>query len=80
MLRQLIRFGIAALAVTALALPVTAAAQGDQQKLVDKAQATLDNFLRDPEMSWLQKNLHRAKAVLIAPEVVKAEFIICCSG
>jgi lipid-binding SYLF domain-containing protein len=41
---------------------------------------TLDNFLRDPQMTWLQKNLPRAKAVLIAPEIVKAGFIIGGSG
>jgi lipid-binding SYLF domain-containing protein len=61
-------------------VPATAAEQGEQQALVDKAQATLNNFLRDPDMSWLQKNLPRAKAVLIAPEVVKAGFIIGGSG
>ena len=28
---------------------------------------TLSNFLRDPDMTWLQNNIGRAKAVLIAP-------------
>jgi lipid-binding SYLF domain-containing protein len=73
--------GIALVAVTcSLAFATPASAQSEQQKLVDRAQATLDNFLRDPEMSWLQKNLRRAKAVLIAPEVVKAGFIVGGSG
>jgi lipid-binding SYLF domain-containing protein len=80
MLKKLITFGATAVAVAALVLPVTAAAQNDQQKLVDKAETTLSNFLRDPEMSWLQKNLPRAKAVLIAPEIVKAGFIVGGSG
>ena len=36
--------------------------------------------MRDPEMKWLQQNIGRAKAVLIAPEIVKAGFIIGGSG
>ena len=36
--------------------------------------------MRDPEMTWLQQNIRRAKAVLISPEIVKAGFIIGGSG
>jgi SH3 domain-containing YSC84-like protein 1 len=82
MLRQWFRYGGVALAAAVLwvsFLPV-AQAQSDQQKLVNQAEATLNNFVRDPEMKWLQQNLHRAKAVLIAPEVVKAGFIFGGSG
>jgi lipid-binding SYLF domain-containing protein len=70
------------LAVALFSFPLLspAHAQTEQQKLVDRAQVTLDNFLRDPQMTWLQKNLPRAKAVLIAPEIVKAGFIIGGSG
>jgi lipid-binding SYLF domain-containing protein len=57
-----------------------AQAQSEQQELVNKADATLSNFLRDPDMSWLQRNLGRARGVLIAPEVVKAGFIFGGSG
>jgi SH3 domain-containing YSC84-like protein 1 len=57
-----------------------ALAQSEQQKLVDKADKTLSNFLRDPDMTWLQQNIHRAKAVMIAPEVAKAGFIFGGSG
>jgi len=62
-----------------VAAPI-AAAQSEQQKLVNKADVTLSNFLRDPQMTWLQQNIGRAKAVLIAPEIVKAGFIIGGSG
>ena len=41
-------------------------AQSEQQKLIDAADASLSNFVRDPEMKWLQENLPRAKGVLIA--------------
>jgi lipid-binding SYLF domain-containing protein len=71
---------VAAAAMVSLSFVSGANAQSEQQKLVDRAQATLDNFVRDPQMTWLQKNLGRAKAVLIAPQVVKAGFIFGGSG
>jgi lipid-binding SYLF domain-containing protein len=57
-----------------------ALAQADQQKLVDQADATLRNFMRDPQMTWLHDNIGKAKAVLVAPEVVKAGFNFGGSG
>ena len=64
-----------------LALSAGAAlAQSEQQKLVNAADTTFLNFMRDPEMTWLQQNIGRAKGVLIAPEVVKAGFIFGGSG
>ncbi len=38
------------------------------------------SFLRDSQMTWLQQNFNRAKAVIIAPELVKAGFIFGGSG
>jgi lipid-binding SYLF domain-containing protein len=57
-----------------------ALAQSEQQRLVNDADTTLSNFLRDPQMTWLQDNFANAKAVLIAPKVVKAGFIFGGSG
>ena len=57
-----------------------ALAQVEQQQLVDAADRTLSNLMRDPDMSWLQQNIGRARAVMIAPEVVKAGFIFGGSG
>jgi len=57
-----------------------ALAQSDQQALVNKADKTLSNFLRDPDMTWLQQHLKEAKGVIIAPEVLKAGFIFGGSG
>jgi SH3 domain-containing YSC84-like protein 1 len=57
-----------------------ALAQTDQQNLVNNAQKSLSNFMRDPDMTWLQQNIGRAKAVMIAPELVKAGFIFGGSG
>lgn len=71
------------LAFAALALCVAAPAvhaQAEQEKLVAAAEATFSNFHRDKEMNWLNENLHLAKAVLIAPRITKAGFIIGGSG
>jgi len=48
--------------------------------LVAEARTTLSNFIRDPDQTWIQENLNRAKAVLIAPQIVKAGFIFGGSG
>ena len=75
---------IAAFALVAIAsvglLAAPAQAQSDQQKLVNAASKTLGNFLRDPDMTWLQNNIGRAKGVLVAPEIVKAGFVFGGSG
>ena len=71
--------GLSALLVF-VGVSTAALAQGEQQKLVDRADTTLSNFLRDPDMTWLQQNIGRAKAVMVAPEVVKAGFIFGGSG
>jgi lipid-binding SYLF domain-containing protein len=71
--------GLCALLLLA-GVSATALAQSEQQKLVNAADTTLSNFLRDPQMTWLQQNFSRAKAVLIAPQVAKAGFIFGGSG
>ena len=74
---------LGAMTIVAAAVGMAAApahAQGDQQVLVNQAETTLSNFMRDPEMKWLQQNFKRAKAVMIAPELLKAGFIFGGSG
>jgi lipid-binding SYLF domain-containing protein len=70
--------------VTALGLggcaSMATTSQSDQQRLVDSADASLSNFMRDPNMAWLQQHLAQAKGVLIAPTIVKAGFIFGGSG
>ncbi|HTS22678.1 MAG TPA: lipid-binding SYLF domain-containing protein [Casimicrobiaceae bacterium] len=70
--------GLAALLL--FAASASALAQSEQQKLVNGADATLQHFLSDPDMTWLQQNISRAKAIMIAPEVAKAGFIFGGSG
>ena len=67
-------------ALLAIAFAPIAFAQSDQQKLVDAADSSLSNFLRDPNMAWFQQNIGRAKGVLFAPEVLKAGFVFGGSG
>jgi lipid-binding SYLF domain-containing protein len=55
-------------------------AQSEQQELVNAAETTFSNFTRDPDMTWLQRHVGDAKAVLIAPQVVKAGWIFGGSG
>jgi len=57
-----------------------ASAQSEQQDIVRSAETTFSNFMRDPDMTWLQQNIGRAKAVLIAPNIAKAGFIFGGSG
>jgi lipid-binding SYLF domain-containing protein len=55
-------------------------APAEPDALVADARTTLNNFLRDPDQTWIQENLDKAKAVLIAPQIVKAGFIFGGSG
>src|SRR5207247_6817234 len=54
--------------------------QAERAMLVTPAGTTLSNFLRDPETTWVQQSIGRGRAVLIAPEIVKAGFIFGGSG
>jgi lipid-binding SYLF domain-containing protein len=58
----------------------TPVSPAEPEKLVADAGATLNNFLRDPDQTWIQQNLSRAKGVLIAPQIVRAGFILGGSG
>ena len=82
MFRTLIRpiVTVALTAAAAVAFQPAAFAQAEQQKLVAQAETTFANFVRDPDMTWFQQNIGRAKGVLIAPEVLKAGFIFGGSG
>jgi len=82
MLARLLRSaGIAAmLAASAAFVAPSALAQKDPQTTLSMSETTLANFLRDPDMDWLQRNFGRARGVLISPEIVKAGFIFGGSG
>jgi lipid-binding SYLF domain-containing protein len=69
-----------ALLLAALQAPAVAGPGDEARKHVDMAQTTISNFLRDPNMTWIQANLANAKGVLIVPKVVKVGFVFGGSG
>jgi lipid-binding SYLF domain-containing protein len=56
------------------------AAASEQSDLVAAAQKTFADMQNDPDMTWFRDNLKNARAVLIAPEIVKAGFVLGGSG
>ena len=64
-------------ALTGCATPGTRSAADDE---ISAAQATLRNFERDPDMTWFQKNLKNARALIIAPQVTRAAVLVGGSG
>ena len=75
------RNALRVLAAAALAGCATQpASPGEPARLVADARTTLSNFIRDPDQTWIQDNLSRARAILIAPQVVRAGFILGGSG
>jgi lipid-binding SYLF domain-containing protein len=80
-----VRYGlriVASLFVAAMlaSCATTPPPSSEPENLVSSARGTLNNFLRDPDQTWIQENLSRAKALLIAPQIVKAGFIFGGSG
>jgi lipid-binding SYLF domain-containing protein len=72
---------LAALAIASVAgITAPAIAQQDQQALVTSAQSAFSDFVRDPDMTWFRANIGKARAVLIAPQIVKAGWIFGGSG
>ena len=81
MLWMLLRpIATAALVAATSAFVPNAYAQADPQAHIAASEETLSNFMRDPNMDWLQRNFYRAKAVIITPVIVKAGFIFGGSG
>jgi lipid-binding SYLF domain-containing protein len=48
--------------------------------LLARANGTFKDFIRDPDMTWFQDNLHRAKGLVVIPTFYKGGFIIGASG
>jgi lipid-binding SYLF domain-containing protein len=82
MLSRLVRYaGMAALvAATSACVAPNLSVQAEPRALISASEITLSNFLRDPDMDWLQRNFGRAKAVIITPEIVKVGYIFGGSG
>ncbi len=79
-MNRIIGLAAAALLGAALLVPSPVLAATDQQNLVDKARMTLDDLRHDKEFGNAQTLLHRARAVLIIPNLVKAGFFLGGEG
>ena len=74
-------FAIAAAAAVGLGLlSAPARAASEQQNLVDEARITLDHLRNDQEFGNAKQLLHKARAVLIVPNLVKAGFFLGGEG
>src|SRR5271168_1507426 len=68
-------------AATGLAArPTLADAPSEQQILVDRARSTVETFTTQSDMEQMRRLLHRARGILIFPEIIKAAFFIGGEG
>ena len=74
------RTTLAALALASAFMPLPAAAQQDQEIMLERARRSLDNFMRDPDLRWLRENAPNAQAIMVVPEMVKLGLILGVSG
>ncbi|GAB3458463.1 hypothetical protein GCM10027321_14140 [Massilia terrae] len=58
----------------------TAPTSEETHAYVDDAQKTLAEFMRDPQMTWLQNHVHGARAVMVSPRIWQAGFVFGGSG
>jgi lipid-binding SYLF domain-containing protein len=80
-MKTLTKFAAVAAAVTLATLFAAPAAQAsDQTELLARADHTVDHLKSDPAFSVAAKMIHRAKAVLIIPRLVKGGFIFGAEG
>ena len=71
---------LAATVATTASLPARASDASDAKDLVQKAQATIDQFGRHEEFPTFSPALAKARGVLIFPKVLKAAFVLGGSG
>jgi lipid-binding SYLF domain-containing protein len=58
----------------------SAPSQQETHTDVDDATKTLADFMRDPQMTWLQTHIHEARAVMVSPRILQAGFVVGGSG
>jgi lipid-binding SYLF domain-containing protein len=72
--------GVTASFVLAACSTAAPGSPDDPAALVSDADRTLNDFLRDPEMTWFRDNLPSARGVLITPQFMRAGFIFGGAG
>ena len=81
--RRLLALGVQSVTASFVLAACSSSAPGssdDPAALVSDADMTLNNFLRDPEMTWFRNNLPSARGVLIVPQFWRAGFIFGGAG
>jgi lipid-binding SYLF domain-containing protein len=72
---------LAALAAVALAgCATTPDTRSGTETEVQRAQATLQDFRNDPDMTWFRDHFKEARAIVISPNVTRAGFVVGGSG
>ena len=71
---------VAAAALAAAMFAAPAALASDQTELLERANHTVDHLKSDPAFSVAADMIHRARAVLIVPRLVKGGFIFGAEG
>lgn len=66
--------------VLGTALPAAADERAEAQQIVEKARLTVENFYSDPDLPWFRNNAHKAKALLVVPQLIKGGFFLGGSG
>jgi len=66
--------------VVALSGATAQADMAERQATIDKATATLNEFIADPEKTWFREHINDANGIFLVPTLVKAGFIIGGSG
>lgn len=64
----------------AFTIPAHAADRSEAQAIIDKAEGTVANFMRDEKYTWLHQQLKTARGVIIFPQIVKGGFFLGGSG
>jgi len=77
---QHIRVSAIAIAVVLFGVVYPAFGASAPEKLVSRAEATFSDFQGDPQMHWIRDHIHDAKAVIIAPDIRRAGFVVGGSG
>lgn len=57
-----------------------AVAASPQQELVDKAALTAEKMINNPELPSLRETMKQAKAVIVAPSIIKGGFFLGAEG
>jgi lipid-binding SYLF domain-containing protein len=52
----------------------------DANRIVDQAETTLNNFLKDPDMKWFATHLQEAKGIFVVPRLTKGAFLFGVEG